>query len=960
MRKLFFFFFIFILLSGEANCQLYPVTINTIRYLADAPDGTDITTQFKKIIADCNDGDVIVIPAGKFIVTGQIDILNKEISIIGNGNDSVSGTMLYRMPGVDIADYSFMIRYYNWDGIPAGINDKIFVTGIYFKSLPSSRYSGGVKVTDLDNGLGFNKNPNFIVADNTFQYFGCSSISIAHKDSIEGFNGLVFNNSFLDSYRPEIGNLGYGVAVAATATKWISDPEFGSLRFPFIEDNYFRETRHAVAAGDNAKYVFRYNKIIDDWMGGTIDAHGGGEWGYTFSTRAIEAYYNSIINSLDVINGEPITKTTPSNHYPVTAIAIRGGEAVIYNNTAVNYQRYATFLLEETTPGVYPDVYQIGYLSGLKYGANDNQHTGDHGNGDVFTWNPVFEQEFPTWKIYEIETPDTDYLKFNRDIHTNIVKPGYTAYQYPHDYRNYYYTFIDKFLNNLSNVRLSNITQTSAQLTWDNVLCEDGYYIYQSSDSINYEVVDTTNVNDTAQIISILSSSTKSWFYIRPFNDNKIGDKSKVISITTTQQVKTPLLDSKVVYVDPTNQTDPYQNGTLDHPYGSWGKVTWKEGYTYLQKKSTVSYESKINISASHIVMNSYGEGEQPVIQSDVNDFAIRAFEKNDLIIKDLHIIAPEAVSCIYIIGETSDSISIENCTLENAVNGARILNGKNVILRYNTFVNCSDAVYCYAENSLIYYNVFRDNDIAINALGNMANAKIYNNVFYSNAVGISNTYAELTLYNNIFYLVNSNDVAINNQLNKLISDNNIFYPEQDGFIQIANKKYSSFDEYQQDYYVDLNSFTVDPKFVDIYNDNFSLEPYSPAINAGKVLGLQRDFFGTAVPLGGLPDIGLAELNNPNGSPTSFISHLNDPAQEDFQVFPNPSRGIFNVYVKNNNSRGSRITIKDLSGKTVYENRFNDNNDFSQEIDISSLYKGIYLVVVEDNNRSLSQPIVIN
>ncbi len=439
-------------------------------------------------------------------------------------------------------------------------------------------------------------------------------------------------------------------------------------------------------------------------------------------------------------------------------------------------------------------------------------------------------------------------------------------------------------------------------------------------------------------------------------NDGSGTAGTLMISI---QSFSTPVTDSRLVYIDPANNGDASQNGSQDHPYASWSMVTWKEGYSYLQKKGTVSYESKINIICSNVILGSYGEGEQPVISSNVNDFAIRAYEKSNILIKGLHIMAVNAISCIYILGESCDSITIENCTLESAVNGARILDGKNVTLRYNTFVNCSDAIYCYADNSTIYYNVFRDNEVAISAMASMANAEIYNNVFYNNGIGISNTYTDLTLYNNIFYLVKSTDKAIyNNQLNKLISDNNIFYPEQAGFIQIGDKLYGSLDDYQQEVGMDLNSITQDPQFMDVYNQNFSIKSYSPAINAGKLLGLEQDYFGTAVPSGGLPDIGLAELNT--GSVTSAFSQLNNPIRDDFQVYPNPSRGIFNVVVKNNGSDASTITIKDLSGKTVYQNEYSSDFDFLTEIDISNMRKGIYIVSVEDKSRSLSQPIIIN
>jgi len=337
----------------------------------------------------------------------------------------------------------------------------------------------------------------------------------------------------------------------------------------------------------------------------------------------------------------------------------------------------------------------------------------------------------------------------------------------------------------------------------------------------------------------------------------------------------------------------------------------------------------------------------------------LRIFEKKNVCLNDLNIVNTNGVSCIYIIGETCDSIFIENCTLEGTENGVRILNGKNVILRYNTFINCSNAIYCCAESSIIYYNIFQDNKVGINAMDRTGTLGIYNNVFFNNVVGISNTYSEMILYNNIFYLANSTDKAINNnQLNNLISDNNIYYPEYEGFIQIGDKSYCSLNDYQQDLGLDMNSITDDPEFIDVYNQNFTIEPHSPAVNAGKILGLQQDFYGTAVPSGSLPDIGLVELKNPSDS---FITSFNnlDPIQYDFQVYPNPSRGVFNVIVRKNNSNDAIISIKDLYGKVVYKNIYSGDHDYFEEIDLSEIKKGIYIIAIEGKNKKLSQLLII-
>jgi hypothetical protein len=64
--------------------------------------------------------------------------------------------------------------------------------------------------------------------------------------------------------------------------------------------------------------------------------------------------------------------------------------------------------------------------------------------------------------------------------------------------------------------------------------------------------------------------------------------------------------------------------------------------------------------------------------------------------------------------------------------------------------------------------------------------------------------------------------------------------------------------------------------------------------------------------------------------------------------------------VKNENSTASSIIVKDLLGKTVFMNKYGSSIELLQQIDISNLKQGIYIVVVENTAQSLSQTIIIN
>ncbi|MGD2034115.1 MAG: T9SS type A sorting domain-containing protein [Bacteroidales bacterium] len=189
--------------------------------------------------------------------------------------------------------------------------------------------------------------------------------------------------------------------------------------------------------------------------------------------------------------------------------------------------------------------------------------------------------------------------------------------------------------------------------------------------------------------------------------------------------------------------------------------------------------------------------------------------------------------------------------------------------------------------------------------------------------------------------------------MDELLSNYNIFYPEQEGFIALGDHIYSSLNELQDRKGLDLNSFNNDPLFVDVYNDNFDLEPGSPGIDAGMSVGLVQDFLGNEVPLGGAPDIGIIEkrMNVTAEKPAGSESESNL-----FSVFPNPTNGRFHVNCDGVNDRSASLSVKDLTGRTVYESEcYSKNNRIRHTVNLSGLKKGIYIILLQCSDRLYSQ-----
>jgi hypothetical protein len=416
------------------------------------------------------------------------------------------------------------------------------------------------------------------------------------------------------------------------------------------------------------------------------------------------------------------------------------------------------------------------------------------------------------------------------------------------------------------------------------------------------------------------------------------------------------LASKKVFYIDPDKSADSQEDGTYEQPFHSWSQVTWEEDASYLQKRGTTADADKLLIQEDNVTIGDYGSGPKPVINSMASDYAIKAFDKKNITIKNLQIRAESAIGCVYFIGEQCENNSVENCELEGADYGLRIIDGTSYTVKYNVFSNKVDGIYSIAESAEVFYNVFKGNHKAINISSYSSDAKIYNNVFYDNRQGISASYAEVSLYNNIFYLTRAGDQALYHKLDKILSNHNIFYPEQSGFVEISEVRYDNMDDYQKELGLDMNSFARDPEFMDIYSDNFSVTENSYAIDAGKLVGLTQDFYGKTVPYGGAPDIGLSEAIP--GQLTA-IEYFNTEPETKITVYPNPSSGIFNLILDNVDKNITEIRILTLSGSNVFKDSYESFGNLLLEIDISNYPTGIYILSVKTGNKLYTEKLII-
>ncbi len=423
-----------------------------------------------------------------------------------------------------------------------------------------------------------------------------------------------------------------------------------------------------------------------------------------------------------------------------------------------------------------------------------------------------------------------------------------------------------------------------------------------------------------------------------------------------------------VIHIDPKNTADAKEDGTISHPFNSWSDITWTNGNTYLQKKGTTANVTGIVIGANNVTLDSYGEGEPPVITGNTNDYLISGFEKSNVSIQNLHLKALNAVSCIYFLGSTCANINIEHCILEGNDYSFRAMDCQSVILKYNTISSQNEGIYSSASQNEIYYNIFKNNVNSVDIVGSNSKANIFNNLFVNNIIAISASYAELKLYNNIFYLADGAQKAINHNAVKINSDNNLFYPEQEGFVKIAGKNYNTLEQIRQQIKLEKNSLNSDPLFVNMNNDNFSLEEYSPAINAGVNLNLDNDFFGQNVPVAGLPDIGIAEYTG-NGSKQKASE------EPKLVLYPNPSTGYVNIdadlthagieptdiSLKSSTDKPLEINVLDIYGKIIYSKLVESTAAmYHDNIDLTGKMNGLYFIIIKVAGTTITEKLTLN
>jgi hypothetical protein len=92
----------------------------------------------------------------------------------------------------------------------------------------------------------------------------------------------------------------------------------------------------------------------------------------------------------------------------------------------------------------------------------------------------------------------------------------------------------------------------------------------------------------------------------------------------------------------------------------------------------------------------------------------------------------------------------------------------------------------------------------------------------------------------------------------------------------------------------------------------------------------------------------------------SDLQQVKGTAFEDLSVFPNPSKGNFSINYKGNTTEPLTIKLYDAMGKEVLmEKETSTDKDFTKNIDVSNLKKGVYFLHLSQGKKAEVKKVVI-
>jgi len=304
---------------------------------------------------------------------------------------------------------------------------------------------------------------------------------------------------------------------------------------------------------------------------------------------------------------------------------------------------------------------------------------------------------------------------------------------------------------------------------------------------------------------------------------------------------------------------------------------------------------------------------------------------------------------------------------------GIYIDGGRNIIVEnnicyhngYGGEIGCEengDTSNITFRNNIFYENFYTGMHIgaydADQPLAIVKNAYVYNNTFYNNDTGLTES-GEFTLtkskncriMNNIFYVSSQNVFFSSSRTQEnLTIDYNLVYNDAgaNALVTYGNNEYTGLQNLYDATGFGAHSSYGNPKFVNVSGNDFHIMDTSPAINAGdpNYTSTTGNMNIPGITINNVDMDGQPRVNNivDCGADESTVSlGINDVAYQTISVYPNPT---YNKIFIPETIQHANYQIFSYLGKRIAKGKINSNS-----IDLSKLQQGLYFVLLNSGAK---------
>lgn len=114
----------------------------------------------------------------------------------------------------------------------------------------------------------------------------------------------------------------------------------------------------------------------------------------------------------------------------------------------------------------------------------------------------------------------------------------------------------------------------------------------------------------------------------------------------------------------------------------------------------------------------------------------------------------------------------------------------------------------------------------------------------------------------------------------------------------------------------------------------------------------------------GIRDVGAADLGNVVSYTLTVCSQTATLSSEsfgleNFTLYPNPNNGNFNIQFTSTSGNEIKVNVHDIRGREIYSKSYTNNGLFNENLQLSNVQSGVYLVTVEDGSIKETKKIVV-